>query len=131
MAVGFSDGRLERYNLQTMQSLGPSMQLFPKGISLQPKQLRIHSNDTFAVVFKTGTVVLCRRSLKGEMAIIAKLYQSNEALQLNDPNVKGIDLTHQQIEFLESESPTIIRTLLLSKPEQIDLVTIKIYQDEV
>lgn len=103
--------------MQTMVSLGPSMQLFPKGISLQPKQMRIHSNDTFAVVFTTGTVVLCRRSLKGEMVIIAKLYQSNEALQLTDPAAKGIDLMYQQVEFLEGESPTVIRALLLSKPD--------------
>jgi hypothetical protein len=117
VAIAFRDGRLEKYDMQTMVSLGPSMQLFPKGISLQPKQMRIHSNDTFAVVFTTGTVVLCRRSLKGEMVIIAKLYQSNEALQLTDPAAKGIDLMYQQVEFLEGESPTVIRALLLSKPD--------------
>ena len=94
VAIAFRDGRLEKYDMQTMVSLGPSIQLFPKGISLQPKQMRIYSNDTFAVVFTTGTVVLCRRSLKGEMVIIAKLYQSNEALQLTDPAAKGIDLMY-------------------------------------
>ena len=108
---------MEQYDLQTMLSLGPAMQLFPKGISLQPKQLRVHSHDTCAVVFTTGTVVLCRRSLKGEMKVIAKLYQSNEALQLSDPTAKGIDLLHQQVEFLEGENSTTIRTLLLSKPD--------------
>lgn len=61
------------------------------------------------------------------MAVIAKLYQSNEALRLSDPAAKGIDLLHQQVEFLEGENSTVIRTLFLSKLDQIDLVTIKVH----
>lgn len=65
------------------------------------------------------------------MKVISKLFQSNEALQLKDAKASGIDLHHQHIEFLEAQDTNMIRALLLTKPDQIDLVTIKVNQDSV
>ena len=59
------------------------MQLFPKGISMEPKSIKVY-NGAVGLVFKTGTVVICRRNLKGEMMIVARLFQSIEALKLVD-----------------------------------------------
>jgi len=107
------------------------MQLFPSGIAMDPKTIKIYRDHTFGLVFKTGTVVICKRSLKGEMMIVARLFQSSEALKLVDSKTTGFDLPHQTIEFLEAADPNCIRALILSTPEQIDLVTMKLNQDVV
>ena len=84
----------------TLESLGPSMQLFPKDVSMKPKSIKIHSADTFGLVFKSGTAVVCKRALNGEIKVVARLFQSQEALSLIGSKETSINLVNQHIEFL-------------------------------
>lgn len=131
IAVAFADGCLNRYDLNTLELREPSMQLFPKGISMEPKSIRVYKATTFGLVFKTGTVVICRQSVRGEIMIVARLFQSSEALKLVDPKANGIELPHQQIEFLEAADDTSVRALILSTHDQIDLIAMRLNQDVV
>ena len=73
-----------KYDLHTFQSVDKPLQLFPKTLVMKPKSIRIHSADTFGVVFQTGSIILCKKSITGEMMVVSKLFQSNEALKLKD-----------------------------------------------
>lgn len=73
IAVAYTDGCLDKIDLKTMTNLETRMQLFPKEMK-NPKTIIVHSQNTFGLVFKCGSVLVCKKSLKGEIVIISKLF---------------------------------------------------------
>lgn len=68
-------------------------------------------------------MILCRQSKpSGAYMVIT---------QLHDAKHDAVPLLRQRVEFLNVTDETVIRSLVLSKPDQIDLVSIELQQDVV
>ena len=65
-----------------------------------------------------GSVILCRQSkYNGAYMVVTQLHDAK-----NDP----VPLLKQKVEFLNVTDETMIRSLILSKPDQIDLISIEL-----
>lgn len=51
IAVAYKDGTLSKFDMHTFQQIDKPMQLFPKTVTMKPKSVRIHSSNTFGLVF--------------------------------------------------------------------------------
>ena len=117
--VAFENGAVQKYNMSTLEKLGQSMQqLVPKTSRVALKQIKIDESDTVAAIFQDGSVILCRqRKPNGAYMVIT---------QLHDAKHDAVPILRQRVEFLNVTDESIVRSLVLSKPDQIDLVSIEL-----
>ena len=120
--VAYTNGEIESFNLQTLEPKAFRDTLFSSTSGVHAKSIALsEENKALAVTCQDGTTLLLKKSPSNDYwLMITKLSEkaSREAVE------------HQKVELLNTRFDDVIGALLLSRPNQIDLISVELLQDQ-